>query len=135
MKDKKKKGINKWFNKFNNWFERVTAQYTEGVKKSIKGCEVHRDPAAVWFVSGHILCSRKTNRFYSFRRRWQFICYLPIASRFVDRPIGRRDEQVNAGSVIYARRGALCGLVWIKRGHQCQQFQQRNDLLSAQTLG
>jgi hydrophobe/amphiphile efflux-1 (HAE1) family protein len=34
--DKEAKGINKLFFKFNAWFERVTASYTEGVKKSIK---------------------------------------------------------------------------------------------------
>jgi HAE1 family hydrophobic/amphiphilic exporter-1 len=33
---KKHKGITKWFTKFNDWFDRVTASYTEGVKKSIK---------------------------------------------------------------------------------------------------
>ncbi len=32
-------GINKLFFKFNNWFERVTASYTEGVKKSITGAK------------------------------------------------------------------------------------------------
>ena len=31
------RGINKWFFRFNAWFDRVTAGYTEGVKKSIKG--------------------------------------------------------------------------------------------------
>lgn len=34
--DKDAKGINKLFFKFNTWFERVTASYTEGVRKSIK---------------------------------------------------------------------------------------------------
>ncbi|HTB53416.1 MAG TPA: efflux RND transporter permease subunit [Ferruginibacter sp.] len=29
------KGLNKWFFKFNEWFQRVTDKYTEGVKKSI----------------------------------------------------------------------------------------------------
>jgi hydrophobe/amphiphile efflux-1 (HAE1) family protein len=33
---KKHKGITKWFTKFNDWFDRVTASYTEGVRKSIK---------------------------------------------------------------------------------------------------
>jgi hydrophobe/amphiphile efflux-1 (HAE1) family protein len=33
---KKHKGITKWFTKFNDWFDRVTAKYTEGVKRSIK---------------------------------------------------------------------------------------------------
>ena len=33
---KKKKGLTKWFAKFNNWFDRVTGKYTEGVRKSIK---------------------------------------------------------------------------------------------------
>ncbi len=33
---KKNKGITKYFTKFNNWFDRVTDKYTEGVKKSIK---------------------------------------------------------------------------------------------------
>jgi len=36
---KKNKGLNKWFNKFNTWFERVTDRYTEGVKKSIAGAK------------------------------------------------------------------------------------------------
>ena len=31
----KAKGINKWFLKFNDWFQRVTDKYTNGVKKSI----------------------------------------------------------------------------------------------------
>ena len=35
--NKEAKGIDKWFFKFNAWFERVTNGYTEGVKKSIKG--------------------------------------------------------------------------------------------------
>ncbi|EHQ29133.1 efflux RND transporter permease subunit [Mucilaginibacter paludis] len=30
------KGLNKWFVKFNDWFQRITDSYTEGVKKSIK---------------------------------------------------------------------------------------------------
>ncbi|HEY4324938.1 MAG TPA: efflux RND transporter permease subunit [Mucilaginibacter sp.] len=34
---KKNKGLTKWFTKFNNWFDRVTAKYTEGVHRSIKG--------------------------------------------------------------------------------------------------
>jgi HAE1 family hydrophobic/amphiphilic exporter-1 len=33
----KNKGLTKWFTKFNNWFDRVTAKYTEGVRRSIKG--------------------------------------------------------------------------------------------------
>lgn len=34
---KQNTGLNKWFNKFNAWFDRVTAKYTHGVKKSIQG--------------------------------------------------------------------------------------------------
>ena len=34
---KKNKGLTKWFTKFNEWFDRVTAKYTEGVRRSIKG--------------------------------------------------------------------------------------------------
>lgn len=34
---KKNRGLNKWFNKFNDWFQRVTDKYTYGVKKSIEG--------------------------------------------------------------------------------------------------
>jgi len=34
---KKARGLTKWFNKFNAWFDRVTAKYTNGVKKSIAG--------------------------------------------------------------------------------------------------
>src|ERR1700760_3125357 len=34
---KKNKGLTKWFTKFNSWFDRVTAKYTEGVRRSIKG--------------------------------------------------------------------------------------------------
>jgi hydrophobic/amphiphilic exporter-1 (mainly G- bacteria), HAE1 family len=34
---KKNKGLNKWFTKFNDWFDSVTDKYTEGVKKSIAG--------------------------------------------------------------------------------------------------
>jgi HAE1 family hydrophobic/amphiphilic exporter-1 len=30
-------GLNKWFGKFNAWFDRVTAKYTNGVKRSIAG--------------------------------------------------------------------------------------------------
>lgn len=33
---KEAKGLNKWFYKFNAWFERVTGKYTNGVQKSIK---------------------------------------------------------------------------------------------------
>lgn len=36
---KKNKGITKWFTKFNEWFDRVTAKYTEGVRRSIKGAK------------------------------------------------------------------------------------------------
>jgi len=32
---RKNKGLNKWFTKFNDWFDRVTGRYTEGVRKSI----------------------------------------------------------------------------------------------------
>ena len=34
---KKNKGLTGLFTKFNNWFDRVTAKYTEGVRRSIKG--------------------------------------------------------------------------------------------------
>jgi len=34
---KKDKGINRWFSRFNDWFERLTGKYTLGVKKSIAG--------------------------------------------------------------------------------------------------
>ncbi len=34
--DRKNKGINKIFTGFNNWFDRVTEKYTNGVKRSIK---------------------------------------------------------------------------------------------------
>lgn len=34
---KKNKGLTKWFTKFNEWFDKVTAKYTEGVRRSIKG--------------------------------------------------------------------------------------------------
>jgi HAE1 family hydrophobic/amphiphilic exporter-1 len=30
------KGLTRWFNKFNDWFDRVTAKYTNGVKKCIQ---------------------------------------------------------------------------------------------------
>ena len=30
------RGLTKWFNYFNAWFDRITARYTEGVRKSIK---------------------------------------------------------------------------------------------------
>ncbi|HEY9002547.1 MAG TPA: efflux RND transporter permease subunit [Mucilaginibacter sp.] len=33
----KNKGLTKWFTKFNEWFDRITAKYTEGVRRSIKG--------------------------------------------------------------------------------------------------
>jgi HAE1 family hydrophobic/amphiphilic exporter-1 len=36
---KKNKGLTKWFTKFNNWFDRVTAKYTNGVRRSIKGAK------------------------------------------------------------------------------------------------
>jgi HAE1 family hydrophobic/amphiphilic exporter-1 len=36
---KKNKGLTKWFTKFNEWFDRVTAKYTEGVRRSIKGAK------------------------------------------------------------------------------------------------
>ena len=35
--EKKNKGINKYFGKFNDWFQRVTDKYTNGVHASIKG--------------------------------------------------------------------------------------------------
>ncbi|MGI4750748.1 MAG: efflux RND transporter permease subunit [Janthinobacterium lividum] len=34
---KQRKGLNKLFDKFNAWFDRITASYTNGVKKSIQG--------------------------------------------------------------------------------------------------
>lgn len=34
---KKNKGLTKWFTKFNEWFDRITGKYTEGVRRSIKG--------------------------------------------------------------------------------------------------
>jgi len=34
--NKEAKGLNKWFFKFNDWFERITAGYANGVKQSIK---------------------------------------------------------------------------------------------------
>ena len=34
--NKEAKGLNKWFFKFNNWFQSVTDRYSNGVKKSIK---------------------------------------------------------------------------------------------------
>ncbi len=34
---KKNKGLTGWFTKFNAWFDRITAKYTEGVRRSIKG--------------------------------------------------------------------------------------------------
>jgi hydrophobe/amphiphile efflux-1 (HAE1) family protein len=34
--DKEAKGLNKWFFKFNDWFQRVTDRYTNGVNRSIK---------------------------------------------------------------------------------------------------
>ncbi|HEX4371993.1 MAG TPA: efflux RND transporter permease subunit [Puia sp.] len=34
--ERKNKGVNKIFTKFNNWFDRVTEKYTNGVKRSIK---------------------------------------------------------------------------------------------------
>ena len=37
---KKKKGLAKYFDKFNNWFDRVTAKYTNGVKKSIEAARL-----------------------------------------------------------------------------------------------
>src|SRR5476649_1824123 len=35
----KNKGLTKYFTKFNDWFQRVTDRYTEGVKKSIEGAK------------------------------------------------------------------------------------------------
>ncbi|MGN6181752.1 MAG: efflux RND transporter permease subunit [Mucilaginibacter sp.] len=35
-KGEEAKGLTKWFNKFNDWFDRVTARYTNGVKKCIQ---------------------------------------------------------------------------------------------------
>ena len=47
------RGINKWFFRFNAWFDRVTAGYTEGVKKSMYLCR-------------YLLpFSAKSNRFHS----------------------------------------------------------------------
>src|ERR1700733_4654883 len=36
---KKNKGLTGWFTKFNAWFDRITARYTEGVRRSIKGAK------------------------------------------------------------------------------------------------
>jgi len=36
---KKHKGLTGWFTKFNDWFDRVTAKYTEGVRRSISGAK------------------------------------------------------------------------------------------------
>src|SRR5580658_5298976 len=36
---KKHKGLTGWFTKFNAWFDRVTAKYTEGVRRSISGAK------------------------------------------------------------------------------------------------
>jgi len=36
---KKNKGLTGWFTRFNAWFDRVTAKYTEGVRRSIKGAK------------------------------------------------------------------------------------------------
>ncbi|MFI5137749.1 MAG: efflux RND transporter permease subunit [Sphingobacteriales bacterium] len=36
---KKNKGLTGWFTRFNAWFDRVTARYTEGVRRSIKGAK------------------------------------------------------------------------------------------------
>ncbi len=36
-KDKKVKGLDRLFARFNNWFDKVTDKYTNGVKRSIKG--------------------------------------------------------------------------------------------------
>ncbi len=36
-KDKKARGLDKLFARFNNWFDKVTDKYTNGVKRSIKG--------------------------------------------------------------------------------------------------
>jgi len=33
----KNRGLTKWFTKFNEWFDKVTVKYTEGVRGSIKG--------------------------------------------------------------------------------------------------
>src|ERR1700761_5241597 len=35
--DEHSKGLDRLFYKFNNWFDRITAKYTEGVRRSIKG--------------------------------------------------------------------------------------------------
>ena len=35
--NKKASGLNRWFFKFNTWFERITDGYTDGVRKSIQG--------------------------------------------------------------------------------------------------
>jgi HAE1 family hydrophobic/amphiphilic exporter-1 len=38
--EKQSKGINKYFNKFNAWFQRVTDKYTYGVKRSIEAARL-----------------------------------------------------------------------------------------------
>jgi HAE1 family hydrophobic/amphiphilic exporter-1 len=37
--EKQKRGINKYFVRFNNWFERITDKYANGVKKCIQGAK------------------------------------------------------------------------------------------------
>ncbi|XHR98211.1 efflux RND transporter permease subunit [Mucilaginibacter sp. UC70_90] len=46
------KGLNKLFFQFNNWFQRVTDRYSEGVKKEHQSIPFYRGPFSVHLCCG-----------------------------------------------------------------------------------
>lgn len=60
---KESKGLNKFFYKFNTWFDRVTMRYTIGVKKTIKGSKYVVVVLICLFVVTFILFKNKPGGF------------------------------------------------------------------------
>ena len=63
---KKQNGLDKMFYRFNEWFDKVTDKYTEGVKRSIKGAKYIVILLGMYLRRRRILCSAQTDRLYSF---------------------------------------------------------------------
>ncbi len=64
----KSKGINKFFFRFNSWFEKVSLRYTHGVRRSIKGRPLYAGIAGLHFRGNGFSVQKQANRFYSYRR-------------------------------------------------------------------
>jgi HAE1 family hydrophobic/amphiphilic exporter-1 len=57
------KGINKWFYKFNEWFDRVTARYTKGVEKSIQKSKLVVIVLVLICIGAYFLFQQKSSGF------------------------------------------------------------------------